>query len=64
MVTGTYVMKSIDQGWIEVIDGQGGFLTVMMARKANQAIQFKIFNFLIVFIVRLVFVMYFFLHNY
>nr|BBQ05081.1 NADH dehydrogenase subunit 5 [Cipangopaludina japonica] len=58
-IISTYVLKSIDCGWVEVLGGQGSFMTVMINSKVNQIIQFKMFNFLIMFMVVLMIIMYF-----
>nr|UBI44065.1 NADH dehydrogenase subunit 5 [Paratectonatica tigrina] len=47
MVFGTNLMKSIDQGWLEILGGQGALMTVSLASKKNQSIQMKFFNFFI-----------------
>nr|YP_009317871.1 NADH dehydrogenase subunit 5 [Sinotaia quadrata]AOY40898.1 NADH dehydrogenase subunit 5 [Sinotaia quadrata] len=59
VMTSTYMLKCIDCGWVEILGGQGSFLTVMNFSKINQIIQFKLFNFLIMFMVVLMIITYF-----
>nr|AOY40911.1 NADH dehydrogenase subunit 5 [Cipangopaludina cathayensis] len=59
MITGTYVLKSIDQGWVEILGGQGSFSVVTILSKAGQMVQLKMFNFLVVFMISLMIVVYF-----
>nr|ASR74907.1 NADH dehydrogenase subunit 5 [Sinotaia quadrata] len=59
VMTSTYILKCIDCGWVEILGGQGGFLTVMNFSKINQIVQFKLFNFLIMFMVVLMIITYF-----
>nr|YP_009169443.1 NADH dehydrogenase subunit 5 [Naticarius hebraeus]AKL90640.1 NADH dehydrogenase subunit 5 [Naticarius hebraeus] len=47
MLLGTNLMKSIDQGWLEIMGGQGTLMLVSSLSKENQGIQMKSFNFLI-----------------
>jgi hypothetical protein len=57
MLIGTNLIKSIDQGWLEVLGGQGVFITANQGIKINQTIQIKSFNFFIftmLFITRIV----------
>nr|QLY89869.1 NADH dehydrogenase subunit 5 [Viviparus viviparus] len=51
MVYGSYMMKSIDQGWIEVFGGQGSLKIVKVLTESNQVIQLKVFNFLVIFMI-------------
>nr|YP_009421105.1 NADH dehydrogenase subunit 5 [Sinotaia aeruginosa]ASR74873.1 NADH dehydrogenase subunit 5 [Sinotaia aeruginosa] len=59
VMTSTYILKCIDCGWVEILGGQGSFLTVMNFSKINQIVQFKLFNFLIMFMVVLMIITYF-----
>nr|YP_009509445.1 NADH dehydrogenase subunit 5 [Sinotaia purificata]ASR74886.1 NADH dehydrogenase subunit 5 [Sinotaia purificata] len=59
VMTSTYILKSVDCGWVEILGGQGGFSTVMSFSKINQIVQFKLFNFLIMFMVVLMIITYF-----
>nr|YP_010318381.1 NADH dehydrogenase subunit 5 [Amalda mucronata]ULC82874.1 NADH dehydrogenase subunit 5 [Amalda mucronata] len=45
MLLGTNLMKSIDLGWLEILGGQGSYLTSSSMSQANQKIQIKYFNF-------------------
>nr|ACF33417.1 NADH dehydrogenase subunit 5 [Oncomelania hupensis hupensis] len=47
MMLGTNIMKSVDQGWLEVLGGQGSFKTIMTLSNNNQKFQIKSFNFFI-----------------
>nr|YP_003002134.1 NADH dehydrogenase subunit 5 [Oncomelania hupensis hupensis]ABR68285.1 NADH dehydrogenase subunit 5 [Oncomelania hupensis hupensis]AEP39027.1 NADH dehydrogenase subunit 5 [Oncomelania hupensis hupensis] len=47
MMLGTSIMKSVDQGWLEVLGGQGSFKTIMTLSNNNQKFQIKSFNFFI-----------------
>ena len=47
MNLGTSLIKSIDQGWLECVGGQGAFFTSRNLSSYNQRIQIKTFNFLI-----------------
>nr|YP_010852752.1 NADH dehydrogenase subunit 5 [Alviniconcha marisindica]WGL39492.1 NADH dehydrogenase subunit 5 [Alviniconcha marisindica]WJK73060.1 NADH dehydrogenase subunit 5 [Alviniconcha marisindica] len=47
MLLGTNLMKSVDQGWLEILGGQGTFYLVSMVSKQNSKIQIKSFNFFI-----------------
>nr|YP_009742308.1 NADH dehydrogenase subunit 5 [Mammilla mammata]QID90403.1 NADH dehydrogenase subunit 5 [Mammilla mammata] len=44
MILGTNLMKSIDQGWLEILGGQGAFMTASSMSKMNQEFQMKQFN--------------------
>nr|QRG01409.1 NADH dehydrogenase subunit 5 [Mammilla mammata] len=44
MSLGTNLMKSIDQGWLEILGGQGAFMTASSISKMNQEFQMKQFN--------------------
>nr|YP_009968689.1 NADH dehydrogenase subunit 5 [Rivularia auriculata]YP_010486358.1 NADH dehydrogenase subunit 5 [Rivularia globosa]QNC70808.1 NADH dehydrogenase subunit 5 [Rivularia auriculata]UVW93514.1 NADH dehydrogenase subunit 5 [Rivularia globosa]UVW93553.1 NADH dehydrogenase subunit 5 [Rivularia auriculata] len=57
MVYGSYLMKSIDQGWVEVLGGQGMFKVVKTVSENNQNIQLKVFNFLVIFMISIISVM-------
>nr|YP_009422153.1 NADH dehydrogenase subunit 5 [Cipangopaludina ussuriensis]ASR74847.2 NADH dehydrogenase subunit 5 [Cipangopaludina ussuriensis] len=59
VVTSTYILKSIDCGWVEVLGGQGGFSAVMVFSKINQVVQFKVFKFLIMYMIVLMVITYF-----
>ena len=48
---GTNLMKSVDQGWLEIIGGQGRFSTVKIISSENQKVQIKLFNFFILSII-------------
>lgn len=50
MVGGTQLIKSIDQGWLEVLGGQGRFSLLSNYSADNQKLQIKTFNFFIIFI--------------
>uniref|UniRef100_A0AB39CCC9 NADH-ubiquinone oxidoreductase chain 5 n=1 Tax=Optediceros sp. TaxID=3114356 RepID=A0AB39CCC9_9CAEN len=47
MLSGTQIMKSVDQGWLEILGGQGTFKVLSMYSMNNQNIQIKTFNFFI-----------------
>lgn len=47
MVAGTNLIKSVDQGWLEILGGQGALITVKKGVEINQSIQIKSFNFFI-----------------
>nr|WOX01943.1 NADH dehydrogenase subunit 5 [Oncomelania hupensis]WOX01956.1 NADH dehydrogenase subunit 5 [Oncomelania hupensis] len=47
MMLGTSIMKSVDQGWLEVLGGQGSFKAVLFLSNSNQKFQIKSFNFFI-----------------
>nr|YP_009743677.1 NADH dehydrogenase subunit 5 [Cryptonatica janthostoma]QIE11994.1 NADH dehydrogenase subunit 5 [Cryptonatica janthostoma] len=47
MLLGTNLMKSIDQGWLEIMGGQGALMLSSSVSKINQTMQMKSFNFLI-----------------
>nr|YP_009742282.1 NADH dehydrogenase subunit 5 [Polinices sagamiensis]QID90364.1 NADH dehydrogenase subunit 5 [Polinices sagamiensis] len=49
MTLGTNLMKSIDQGWLEILGGQGTFMSTSSISKMNQELQMKQFNFFIKF---------------
>nr|QIE11981.1 NADH dehydrogenase subunit 5 [Neverita sp. HL-2020] len=51
MSLGTNLMKSIDQGWLEILGGQGTLMTLSNLSKQNQALQMKSFNFFISFMI-------------
>nr|YP_010988170.1 NADH dehydrogenase subunit 5 [Eunaticina papilla]WOP07012.1 NADH dehydrogenase subunit 5 [Eunaticina papilla] len=51
MSLGTNLMKSIDQGWLEILGGQGSLMTLSSLSKQNQQIQMKTFNFFISFMI-------------
>nr|UEP17946.1 NADH dehydrogenase subunit 5 [Sydaphera spengleriana] len=51
MLMGTNMMKSIDQGWVEVLGAQGAYQVSELIMQENQKIQVKSFNFLILFMV-------------
>nr|YP_010241723.1 NADH dehydrogenase subunit 5 [Aporrhais serresiana]QTI82411.1 NADH dehydrogenase subunit 5 [Aporrhais serresiana] len=50
MILGTELMKSIDQGWLEVLGGQGTMATVSKTALINQKMQMKSFSFFIAMI--------------
>nr|YP_010713637.1 NADH dehydrogenase subunit 5 [Erronea onyx]WDA98769.1 NADH dehydrogenase subunit 5 [Erronea onyx] len=56
MVMGTNLMKSIDQGWLEVIGGQGTSYMISSASQWNQTIQIKSFNYFIAYMVSFIFI--------
>nr|YP_009239747.1 NADH dehydrogenase subunit 5 [Turritella bacillum]AMM72625.1 NADH dehydrogenase subunit 5 [Turritella bacillum] len=47
MLLGTQVMKSVDQGWLEIAGGQGTFKVISEASKSSQSLQTSLFTFLI-----------------
>nr|AEP39118.1 NADH dehydrogenase subunit 5 [Oncomelania hupensis hupensis] len=47
MTLGTNIMKSVDQGWLEVLGGQGSFKMTVTLSNNNQKFQIKSFNFFI-----------------
>nr|ANJ78387.1 NADH dehydrogenase subunit 5 [Littorina fabalis] len=47
MTLGTNLMKSIDQGWLEILGGQGAFQASSNISVKNQLVQLKFFNFFI-----------------
>lgn len=47
IVLGTNLIKSVDQGWLEILGGQGSFFLVSTLSKQNSKIQIKSFNFFI-----------------
>nr|AEP39144.1 NADH dehydrogenase subunit 5 [Oncomelania hupensis hupensis] len=47
MMLGTSIMKSVDQGWLETLGGQGSFKAVLTMSNNNQKFQIKSFNFFI-----------------
>nr|YP_010891524.1 NADH dehydrogenase subunit 5 [Alviniconcha adamantis]WJK73047.1 NADH dehydrogenase subunit 5 [Alviniconcha adamantis] len=47
MLLGTNLMKSVDQGWLEILGGQGTFYLVSALSKQNSKVQIKSFNFFI-----------------
>ena len=51
MLFGTQLIKSVDQGWLEILGGQGAALTMSNLRTMNQRLQIKSFNFFILLIV-------------
>jgi hypothetical protein len=44
---GTKLIKSIDQGWLEIMGGQGAFILATKGSSINQKLQIKSFNFFI-----------------
>nr|YP_010241762.1 NADH dehydrogenase subunit 5 [Tridentarius dentatus]QTI82450.1 NADH dehydrogenase subunit 5 [Tridentarius dentatus] len=51
MVFGTNLMKSIDQGWLEILGGQGAAMTMSNITMSNQNLQIKSFNFFILLMI-------------
>nr|QWL25106.1 NADH dehydrogenase subunit 5 [Aliger gigas] len=51
MLFGTQLMKSVDQGWLEILGGQGAALTMSNLSTINQSLQIKSFNFFILLMV-------------
>lgn len=51
MMLGTNIIKSVDQGWLEVLGGQGSFKTIITLSNNNQKFQIKSFNFFILTII-------------
>nr|YP_009743664.1 NADH dehydrogenase subunit 5 [Euspira pila]QIE11968.1 NADH dehydrogenase subunit 5 [Euspira pila] len=51
MFLGTNLMKSIDQGWLEILGGQGALITLSYLSSENQKLQMKSFNFFISFMI-------------
>nr|YP_010891537.1 NADH dehydrogenase subunit 5 [Desbruyeresia armata]WJK73073.1 NADH dehydrogenase subunit 5 [Desbruyeresia armata] len=47
MLLGTNIMKSVDQGWLEILGGQGANRMTQEFSKLNTKIQIKSFNFFI-----------------
>lgn len=54
MLLGTNVIKSVDQGWLEILGGQGAFITRSQLFQANQQFQVKSFNFFVITILLVV----------
>nr|YP_010890369.1 NADH dehydrogenase subunit 5 [Stenothyra glabra]USN91687.1 NADH dehydrogenase subunit 5 [Stenothyra glabra] len=54
MLLGTNIMKSVDQGWLEILGGQGVFMTSTQLFQANQQFQMKSFNFFVMTILLVV----------
>lgn len=50
IVLGTELIKSIDQGWLEILGGQGTIITVSKTALVNQKLQMKSFRFFIAII--------------
>nr|YP_010998248.1 NADH dehydrogenase subunit 5 [Hua aristarchorum]WPM86405.1 NADH dehydrogenase subunit 5 [Hua aristarchorum] len=50
MLCGTQIMKSIDQGWLEVAGGQGTLRVTSVLVKSNQSFQISLFTFFILII--------------
>lgn len=48
---GTNLIKSIDQGWLEILGGQGAFQASRNISVKNQLVQLKFFNFFILSII-------------
>nr|APH08710.1 NADH dehydrogenase subunit 5 [Pygmaeconus traillii] len=48
LVMGTNLTKSIDFGWMEILGGQGAFISTSNLSKMNQKLQMKSLNFFIV----------------
>nr|ULD67129.1 NADH dehydrogenase subunit 5 [Trochus sp. n. CL-2022] len=48
---GTNLMKSVDQGWLEILGGQGAFITTSNLAGKNQLVQMKFFNFFIMMMI-------------
>nr|UVF28365.1 NADH dehydrogenase subunit 5 [Mauritia arabica asiatica] len=55
MVTGTNLMKSIDQGWLEIVGGQGINYAITASSQWNQGIQIKSFNYFIAYMTSFIF---------
>jgi len=55
---GTKLIKSVDQGWLEILGGQGAFYLSRGASLLNQKVQVKTFNF---FILSILYALLFFL---
>nr|YP_010983450.1 NADH dehydrogenase subunit 5 [Canarium labiatum]WOK41617.1 NADH dehydrogenase subunit 5 [Canarium labiatum] len=51
MIFGTNLMKSIDQGWLEILGGQGAASVVSDLTMSNQNLQIKSFNFFILLMI-------------
>nr|YP_010547136.1 NADH dehydrogenase subunit 5 [Maoricolpus roseus]UYK51650.1 NADH dehydrogenase subunit 5 [Maoricolpus roseus] len=47
MLLGTKMMKSVDQGWLEIAGGQGTFKVISEASKKSQDLQTSLFTFLV-----------------
>ena len=47
MITGTNTIKAVDQGWLEVIGGQGALTAVRKTRAQTQSLQTRVFTFFI-----------------
>nr|UAA82783.1 NADH dehydrogenase subunit 5 [Tarebia granifera] len=56
MLISTSVMKSVDQGWLEILGGQGTFTAVSKLTKLNQKFQTSLFTFFIFVIILMMFV--------
>nr|WOC29679.1 NADH dehydrogenase subunit 5 [Koreoleptoxis friniana] len=50
MLSSTYALKSIDQGWLEILGGQGTFSVTAKLSKENQSFQVSLFTFFILII--------------
>nr|YP_009743690.1 NADH dehydrogenase subunit 5 [Notocochlis gualtieriana]QIE12007.1 NADH dehydrogenase subunit 5 [Notocochlis gualtieriana] len=61
MSAGTALMKSIDQGWLEIVGGQGALKLMSSLSSQNQNLQMKSFNFFISFMVFAIFFMIYFI---
>ena len=51
---GTNIIKSVDQGWLEILGGQGAFMARTQLFQANQQFQVKSFNFFVITILLVV----------
>nr|YP_010028484.1 NADH dehydrogenase subunit 5 [Laevistrombus canarium]QOS48840.1 NADH dehydrogenase subunit 5 [Laevistrombus canarium] len=51
MIFGTNLMKSIDQGWLEILGGQGAAMMMSNITMSNQNLQIKSFNFFILLMI-------------
>nr|YP_010241749.1 NADH dehydrogenase subunit 5 [Strombus pugilis]QTI82437.1 NADH dehydrogenase subunit 5 [Strombus pugilis] len=51
MLFGTQLMKSVDQGWLEILGGQGASMTMSNLSAINQSMQIKSFNFFILLMI-------------
>jgi hypothetical protein len=47
IIIGTKLIKSTDQGWLEILGGQGALILVTKGLSINQKFQIKSFNFFI-----------------
>nr|QNN85793.1 NADH dehydrogenase subunit 5 [Euspira gilva] len=59
MSLGTNLMKSVDQGWLEILGGQGALILFSQLSVENQKLQMKSFNLFISFMITALFILLF-----